>query len=66
MGQTTGLHFWAQGYWVSRVALDEERIANDIRAHKQLQSNQGNLDLGGRVTPQRGFPWGDAHIKGAS
>ena len=41
----TGLHFWATGYCVSTVGLDEERIRRYIREQDQLESGQGDLDL---------------------
>ena len=41
----TGLHFWATGYCVSTVGLDEERIRQYIRDQEKLESGQGDLDL---------------------
>jgi len=41
----TGLHFWATGYSVSTVGLDEERIRRYIREQEKLESGQGDLDL---------------------
>ena len=41
----SGLHFWATGYCVSTVGLDEERIRNYIREQEKLESGQGDLDL---------------------
>ena len=41
----TGLHFWASGYCVSTVGLDEERIRRYIREQDKLESGQGDLDL---------------------
>jgi len=41
----TGLHFWATGYSVSTVGLDETRIRQYIRDQEKLQSGQGDLDL---------------------
>ncbi len=41
----TGLHFWATGYCVSTVGLDEQRIRQYIREQEQLESGQGELDL---------------------
>ena len=41
----TGLHFWATGYCVSTVGLDEQRICQYIQEQEQLESGQGALDL---------------------
>lgn len=41
----TGLHFWATGYCVSTVGLDEQRIRQYIREQEQFESGQGDLDL---------------------
>lgn len=41
----TGLHFWATGYCVSTVGLDEARIRQYIREQDKLESGQGDLDL---------------------
>ena len=41
----TGLHFWATGYWVSTVGLDEQRVRKYIRDQEQLGAHQGDLDL---------------------
>jgi putative transposase len=41
----TGLHFWATGYCVSTVGLDEERIRRYIREQEKLETGQGDLDL---------------------
>jgi putative transposase len=41
----TGLHFWATGYCVSTVGLDEDRIRKYIREQDKLESSQGDLDL---------------------
>ena len=41
----TGLHFWATGYCVSTVGLDEERIRKYIREQDKLESGQEDLDL---------------------
>ncbi len=41
----TGLHFWATGYWVSTVGLDEQGVRRYIREQEQLGAQQGDLDL---------------------
>ncbi len=41
----TGLHFWATGYCVSTVGLDEERIRKYIREQEEPAARQGELDL---------------------
>ena len=41
----TGLSFWAKGYCVSTVGLDEETIRQYIRDQEILESGQGELDL---------------------
>ena len=41
----TGLHFWATGYCVSTVGLDEERIRKYIREQETFETGQGDLDL---------------------
>ena len=41
----TGLHFWATGYCVSRVGLDEETIKQYIRDQEKLQKDQMALEL---------------------
>ena len=41
----TGLHFWARGYCVSTVGLDEEQIRRYIQEQDKLDSDQGTLDL---------------------
>jgi len=40
--KTTGLHFWARGYCVSIVGLDEETIRNYI---KEQEKNEKQLDF---------------------
>ena len=40
----TGLHFWAQGYCVSTVGLDEEVIRKYIREQDEIQRRKGEGD----------------------
>ena len=41
----SGLSFWAPGYCVSTVGLDEARVRQYIREQEELESRQGELDL---------------------
>ena len=41
----TGLHFWATGYCVSTVGLDETKVRQYIRDQEKIESGQGDLDL---------------------
>lgn len=41
----TGLSFWATGYSVSTVGLDEHRVRQYIREQEKLESGQDELDL---------------------
>ena len=41
----TGLHFWAAGYCVSTVGLDEARVRQYIREQEELERRQGELNL---------------------
>ena len=41
----TGLSFWATGYCVSTVVLDEAAVRRYIREQDILKSGQGELDL---------------------
>jgi len=41
----TGLHFWAAGYCVSTVGLDEARVRRYIREQEELERRQGELNL---------------------
>ena len=41
----TGLHFWARGYCVSTVGLDEEEIRRYIREQEEQDKQQGELNL---------------------
>jgi len=40
-----GLHFWATGYCVSTVGLDEDAVREYIREQEGLDSGQGHLDF---------------------
>jgi len=39
----SGLHFWAAGYCVSTVGLDEEQVRRHIREQEKKDSGQGEL-----------------------
>ena len=41
----TGLHFWAPGYCVSTVGLDEAQVRQYIREQEELENRQGELDF---------------------
>ena len=41
--RVTGLHFWARGYCVSTVGLDEATIRKYIREQEKVESQQKNL-----------------------
>src|SRR3954462_9125823 len=41
----SGLSFWAPGYCVSTVGLDEGRVRQYIREQEELENRQGELDL---------------------
>jgi putative transposase len=41
----SGLSFWAPGYCVSTVGLDEARVRQSIREQEELEDRQGELDL---------------------
>jgi putative transposase len=43
--EVTGLHFWARGYRVSTVGLNEETIRKSIREQEALEKRQGELEL---------------------
>ena len=40
-----GMHFWAVGYCVSTVGLDEQRIRQYIQEQEKLESGQNVLDF---------------------
>jgi putative transposase len=39
----TGLHFWARGYWVSTVGLDEAKVRKYIRQQEKNDSRQEQM-----------------------
>ena len=39
------MHFWAVGYCVSTVGLNEERIRRYIREQEKLETGQNALDF---------------------
>ena len=41
----SGLSFWAPGYCVSTVGLDEARVRQYIREQEELENRQGELGL---------------------
>ena len=41
----TGLSFWAKGYSVSTVGLDEQQIRQYVQDQEKRDSGQGKLDL---------------------
>ena len=43
----TGLHFWARGYCVSTIGLDEQVIRDYIRHQEQEEKRQEELQLKG-------------------
>ena len=43
--RTVGLHFWAVGYCVSTVGLDEAAVRQYIREQERLDGGQGHLDF---------------------
>ena len=43
--KVTGLHFWAPGYCVSTVGLDERTIREYIRRQEALETGQTELDF---------------------
>ena len=42
-GRTYGLHFWAVGYCVSTVGLDEQRVRQYIQEQEKLETAQEHL-----------------------
>jgi REP-associated tyrosine transposase len=47
----TGYHFWARGYCVSTVGLDEQTIRQYIRNQEEEERRQEQLPLGGLQPP---------------
>ena len=43
--KVTGLHFWARGYCVSTVGLDEETVKKYIREQEKLEKQQLEFDF---------------------
>jgi putative transposase len=43
--RVTGMHFWAKGYCVSTVGLDEETIRRYIREQENKENDQPDLGL---------------------
>jgi len=41
----TGLHFWARGYCVSTVGLDEKVVRKYIRGQEAIDKRQMELEL---------------------
>ena len=46
-----GNHFWARGYCVSTVGLDEQTIRDYIRNQEEEEKRQEQLTLGGLQPP---------------
>jgi putative transposase len=47
----TGFHFWARGYCVSTVGLDEAKIRQYIREQEEEERRQEVLPFGGLESP---------------
>ena len=47
----TGYHFWARGYCVSTLGLDEQVIREYIRNQEEDEKRQEQLALGGLQPP---------------
>ena len=41
----TGLHFWARGYCVSTVGLNEDEVRKSIREQEEADKKQGELEF---------------------
>jgi putative transposase len=52
----TGFHFWARGYCVSTVGLDEQKIRRYIREQEEEEKRQEMLPFGGLQPASGGKP----------
>lgn len=50
-----GKHFWARGYCVSTVGLDEQMIREYIRTRNRKRNAKSNSDWRGSKAPSGGF-----------
>ncbi|MEC4747235.1 transposase, partial [Methylomicrobium sp. Wu6] len=50
----TGENFWARGYFVSTVGLDEEMVRNYIREQEREEDRYEQLTLFGQMNPPSG------------
>lgn len=41
----TGLHFWARGYCVSTVGLDEEAVREYVRHQEDVERDQSRFEF---------------------
>ena len=65
----TGLHFWATGYCVSTVGLDEDQVRRYIREQEKRSRRTGAVVQLTRVTtnvPSVAFPMCSARSNGPS
>jgi putative transposase len=51
--QFTGFHFWARGYCVSTVGIDEQTVREYVRNQEQEEEREEQLCLGGLQPPSR-------------
>jgi len=47
----TGYHFWARGYYVSTIGLDEDTVRQYMRNLEEEEKRQENLSFGGPRPP---------------
>jgi putative transposase len=52
----SGLPFWAPGYCVSTVGLDEAGVRRSIREQEELKRRQGEFDFEETFRPRGGLP----------